>query len=100
MGSEMCIRDSFNSSYDNAIYQYPIQGGKDRFHPTQKSMPLFEELVKKHSKEGDIVLDCFLGSGTTAVAALNTNRKFIGCELDKEYYTKSLERIKKYAQEE
>ncbi len=91
---------TFNSKYDNAIYEYPIQGGKDRFHPTQKSLPLFEELVKKHSNEGDTVLDCFLGSGTTAVAALNSNRKFTGCELDKEYYTKSLERINKHIRED
>jgi site-specific DNA-methyltransferase (adenine-specific) len=83
----------FNSKYDNGLYKYPIQGGKDRFHPTQKSLPLFEDLIKKHSNEGDVVLDCFLGSGTTAVAALNTNRKFVGCEVDEEYYIKSLERL-------
>jgi len=88
-------KPTFNSKYDNALYSYPIQGGKDRFHPTQKSLPLFEELIKKHSNEGDLVLDCFLGSGTTAVAALNTNRKFTGSELDKEYYTKSTKRVEK-----
>jgi site-specific DNA-methyltransferase (adenine-specific) len=87
---------TFNSQYDNAIYRYPIYAGKDRFHPTQKSLPLFEELIRKHSNEGDLVLDTFLGSGTTAVAALNTNRKFIGCELSEEYYNKSLERVKEY----
>ena len=87
---------TFNSQYDNAIYKYPIYGGKDRFHPTQKSLPLFEELLRKHSNEGDLVLDCFLGSGTTAVAALNTNRKFVGCELSEEYYNKSLERLQHY----
>ena len=53
----------------------------------------FEELIKKHSNEGDIVLDCFLGSGTTAVAAMNTKRDFIGCELDKEYFEKTIMRI-------
>tara|TARA_Y100000310_G_scaffold310866_1_gene356595 strand:+ start:1537 stop:2433 length:897 start_codon:yes stop_codon:yes gene_type:complete len=84
---------TFNSSYDNGIYKFPISGGKHRFHPTQKSLPLFEELVKKHSDEGDTVLDCFLGSGTTAVAAIKNNRKFIGCELDKEFFSKSLKRI-------
>jgi DNA modification methylase len=84
---------TFNSSYDNGIYEFPISGGKDRFHPTQKSLPLFEELVKKHSKEGDLILDCFSGSGTTAIAALKNNRKFIGCEIDEEYYTKSINRI-------
>jgi len=89
-------KPTFNSKYDNGIYSYPIQGGKHRFHPTQKSLSLFEELIKKHSNEGDIVLDCFLGSGTTAVAALKTKRKFIGCEMQEEYYEKMLKRIEFY----
>ena len=88
-------KPTFNSSYDKGVYEYPIQGGKDRFHPTQKNTKMFEDLILKHSNEGDVVLDCFLGSGTTAVAALNTDRKFVGCELDKEYFTKSIDRIKK-----
>lgn len=79
---------TFNSSYDNGIYHYPLQGGKNRFHPTQKSLSLFEELIKKHSKEGDTVLDTFLGSGTTAVASKNTKRNFKGCEISKVYYDK------------
>jgi site-specific DNA-methyltransferase (adenine-specific) len=86
---------TFNSSYDNGIYKYPIYSGKDRFHPTQKSLPLFEDLIKKHSNPGDTVLDCFMGSGTTAVAAINTGRKYIGCEMNDEYYKKSLDRIEK-----
>ena len=81
----------FNSKYDNAIYSYPLQGGKNRFHPTQKSLLLFEELIKKHSNENDVVLDTFLGSGTTAIAAKNTNRIYKGCEISEEYYTKILE---------
>ena len=90
---------TFNSKYDNGIYEYPIQGGKDRFHPTQKSLPLFEELIEKHSNEGDVVLDCFAGSGTAAVAAINTSRGFIGCELDQGYYDKSSARLKKIIKE-
>jgi len=73
------------------VYNYPIQGGKKRFHPTQKSLVLFEELIKKHSNEGDLVLDTFLGSGTTAIACKNTNRQFKGCEVSKEYYDKLME---------
>ena len=83
-------KPTFNSKYDNAIYKFPLQGGKNRFHPTQKSLKLFEELIKKHSNEGDTVLDTFLGSGTTAVACSNTNRKCIGTELEKKYYDKIL----------
>ena len=86
-------KPTFNSSYDKGVYEYPIQGGKDRFHPTQKNTKMFQELIEKHSNEGDLVLDCFMGSGTTAIAAMNTGRKFTGCELDKEYFTKSMERI-------
>lgn len=79
---------TFNSQYDKGIYTFPIQGGKNRFHPTQKSLPLFEELIKKHSNENDVVLDTFLGGGTTALACKNTNRIFKGCEISKEYYDK------------
>lgn len=82
---------TFNSAYDNGIYMYPLQGGKNRFHPTQKSLVLFEDLIKKHSKENDVILDTFLGSGTTAIACKNTQRTFKGCEISKKYYDKILE---------
>ncbi len=81
-------KPTFNSQYDNAIYNFPLQGGKNRFHPTQKSLPLFEALIKKHSNENDTVLDNFLGAGTTAIACKNTNRKFKGCEISLEYIDK------------
>ena len=84
-------KPTFNSSYDNAIYNYPLQGGVNRFHPTQKSLPLFEELIRKHSNENDVVMDTFLGGGTTAIACKNTNRTFKGCEISKEYYDKVIE---------
>ena len=93
-------KPTFNSQYDNGIYKYPIYHGKDRFHPTQKSLKLFEELIQKHTNENDTVLDCFLGSGTTAVAALNTKRNFIGCEIDNGYYNKMVERIEDYKNEQ
>jgi site-specific DNA-methyltransferase (adenine-specific) len=81
-------KPTFNSKYDNGIYMFPLQGGKKRIHPTQKSILLFEELIKKHSNENDTVMDTFLGGGTTASACKNTNRNFKGCELSKEYYDK------------
>ena len=81
-------KPTFNSEYDKGIYEFPFPGGKSRFHPTQKSLKLFEELVKKHSNEGDVVMDTFLGSGTTAHACKNTNRKFKGCEISTEYFEK------------
>lgn len=79
---------TFHSKYDNGIYMHPLQGGKNRFHPTQKSLALFEELITKHSNENDVIMDTFLGSGTTALAAKNTSRQFLGCEISKEYYDK------------
>lgn len=82
---------TFNGQYDKGIYEFPLQGGKNRFHPTQKSLRLFEELIKKHSNEGSVVLDTFLGAGTTAFASKNTNRRFKGCEVDKGYYDKVME---------
>jgi site-specific DNA-methyltransferase (adenine-specific) len=81
-------KPTFNSSYDKGIYEFPIQSGKTRFHPTQKSLNLFEALINKHSNENDIVMDTFLGSGTTAVACKNTKRRFKGCEVSQEYYEK------------
>jgi DNA modification methylase len=81
-------KPTFNSSYDNGIYHYPMANGKNRFHPTQKNLKLFEELILKHSKPNDIVVDTFLGGGTTAIACKNTERQFKGCEINKEYYDK------------
>ena len=86
-------KPTFNSKYDNGIYQFPLQGGKNRFHPTQKSLQLFETLIEKHSNEGEVVLDTFLGSGTTAIACKNKKREFKGCEVSKEYYDKLLELV-------
>lgn len=62
-------------------------------HATQKPIPLFEYLIKTYTNEGDLVLDNCMGSGTTAVACINTNRNYIGFEKDPTFYKKSLERI-------
>lgn len=86
-------KPTFHSEYDNGVYSYPICHDKGRFHPTQKPVALLEELIEKHSNEGDLVLDCFAGSASTAVAAYNQNRDFIGCELSKEYYDKAIARL-------
>ena len=63
------------------------------YHPTQKPVLLLEDLIKTYSNEGDTVLDFTCGSGSTGVAALNTNRKFIGIELDESYFNIAKERI-------
>lgn len=86
-------KPTFNSEYDNGIYKHPICHDKDRFHPTQKPLSLIEELVLKHSNEGDLVIDCFMGSGTTGVACKKLNRNFIGMEINETYFNKAKERI-------
>jgi len=86
-------KPTFNSEYDNGVYSHPIYRGKDRLHPTQKSLALFIELIVKHSNPNDLVVDCFSGSGTTAVASKLTKRKFAGCELDEKYYELSVKRL-------
>lgn len=86
-------KPTFHSEYDNGIYRYPICHDKGRFHPTQKPLALIEDLIEKHSNVGDTVVDCFSGSGTTAVAAYKHGRNFLGCELSKDYYDKSILRL-------
>lgn len=81
------------SNFENTIFQYPIVSASDRLHPTQKPVELMCDLIKIHSNKGDIVLDPFIGSGTTAVAALSTGRKYIGYEIDEKYYTSAKKRI-------
>ena len=74
------------------ISKHSSQGG---LHPTQKPVALFEYLVKTYTNEGDVVLDNCMGSGTTAIACLNTNRNYIGFELDETYYNIANKRIEK-----
>jgi site-specific DNA-methyltransferase (adenine-specific) len=62
-------------------------------HPTQKPVALFEYLIKTYTNEGDLVLDNCSGSGTTAIACINTNRRYICMERDEGYYQKSVERV-------
>lgn len=64
-------------------------------HPTQKPIELFEYLIKTYTNENEVVLDNTIGSGTTAIAAINTNRKFIGFETDIQYYNITIDRIEK-----
>lgn len=81
-------KPTFHSSYDKAIYQYPMAAGKYKFHPTQKNLELMCVLIKKHSNEGDVVMDTFLGGGTTAFACTRTKRTCIGCEISPDYFAK------------
>lgn len=83
-----------SDKYDSNVLDTSVVSGKEKTkHTTQKPMNIMNELVCRHSNEGDVVLDCFLGSGSTGVACVNTNRKFIGFELDPEYFAIAEERI-------
>ena len=62
-------------------------------HPTIKPEIIIRKLIRNSSKENDIVLDCFIGSGTTAVCCIKENRNYIGFEINKEFYKTCLERI-------
>ena len=62
-------------------------------HPTQKPVALFEYLIKTYTDENELILDNCMGSGTTAVACINTKRNYIGFELDEKYYQVATNRI-------
>ena len=68
---------------------------KNKIHPTQKPVTLLEYLIKTYTNEGETVLDNCMGSGSTGVACVNTNRNFIGIELDEKYFNIAKERIEK-----
>ena len=87
-----------DSEYEQKYTNYPseiIEFGldKDSVHPTQKPVALMEYLIKTYSNEGETILDNCMGSGTTGVACVNTNRNFIGIEMDEQYYKIAKERI-------
>lgn len=79
--------------YPTQIWKFKRDVLKSNLHPTQKPVALLEELIKTYSNEGDVVLDNCMGSGSTGVACLNTNRDFIGIEKDEKYFNIAKERI-------
>lgn len=78
--------------YPTNILQYNSLR-KNRLHPTQKPVELLEYLIKTYTHEGDTVLDTFIGSGSTAIACVNTKRHYIGYEIEKDYYEIASKRI-------
>ena len=83
-----------NSTYDRCEYNYPLTSKNEKLgHTTQKPLALMEEIIKRHTNKNDTVLDGFMGSGTTGAACKNTDRNFIGIELDKKYFEIAKERI-------
>lgn len=83
----------------NVILKYQAPKGKTRIHPTQKPLGLIKELISLTTQKGDVVLDPFIGSGTTAEAAIALGRHFIGFELDKKYCELAQQRVERSRQE-
>jgi DNA modification methylase len=79
--------------YPNSILKISNTNAMGKNHPTEKSIILFEYLIKTYTNEGDLVLDNTAGSGTTAIACLNTNRQFIVMEKEQKYYDIILKRV-------
>jgi len=87
---------SKGTNYPTSILQFPNES--HTFHSTQKPVALFEYLIKTYTNEGAVVLDNCIGSGTTAIACLNTNRYYVGYENDPEMYIKMNDRIEEHKQ--
>lgn len=81
------------SAFDN------LKGGKDRIHPTQKPVKLYEWLLMNYAKEGDKILDTHLGSGSIAIACHNLKFDLTACELDQDYYKAALKRIEQHTKQ-
>ena len=87
------VDNTSDMKYPKSIIQFQKPHPSIALHPTQKPVELIEYLVKTYTNEGDTVLDNCMGSGTTGVACVNTNRGFIGIELDESYFAIAEERI-------
>jgi len=97
----VCSNDGFRYQTDVILGNpKPCMPHSERTkHPTQKPVNVIETLIKWVTNENDVILDPFMGSGTTAIAALNLNRKFIGIEINQEYFDIARERIDKHTNE-
>ncbi len=101
-GNSCYGREVRKTSYDSTD-RYPLDvqifsnaDQSNKIHTTQKPVKLFEWLIKTYTNENELVLDNCMGSGTTAIAAINTNRNYIGFELDNTYYDLASKRIKEH----
>lgn len=98
--------NKFNTNYEtkNDGWRYPIDiqsfSPETGLHPTQKPVALLEYLIKTYTNENELVLDNCMGSGSTGIACINTNRKFIGIELDNNYFNIAKDRIDKRLQDD
>jgi site-specific DNA-methyltransferase (adenine-specific) len=109
------LEGDFAPKYEMIIFcsngSKKLNGGRDsniikakktdnEYHPTQKPVNLMEYLIEKSTKKDDLVMDCFSGSGSTAIGAHNTKRRFIGCEINKQFYETSMKRINNHVSQQ
>lgn len=87
-------RRIFNGKRLTDVWSFSRVPWQHQIHQNQKPLALLEQCIKYHSDEDDVVLDGFMGSGSTAIAARNLGRNFIGWEIDKEYYDVAIERLR------
>lgn len=93
------VKNDTGLRYPRSVQYFVTAESEGKLHPTQKPIALFEWLIKTYSDENDKILDPCLGSATTAIACINTNRQFIGFEKDKEYFDVAKKRIKQHIYE-
>ena len=89
-------REGDTKKYPKSILTFPRPASSKMLHPTEKPVELLEYLIKTYSNENDVILDNCMGSGSTGVAALNTNRRFIGIELDEKYFNIAKDRLENF----
>lgn len=88
------VFNRLSDTYDRCEYEYPLTPQSEKVgHTTQKPIALMEEILRRHTNENQLILDPFMGSGTTAIACINTNRNYIGFELDEKYHKIANDRI-------
>ncbi|QEK06219.1 DNA-methyltransferase [Treponema phagedenis] len=85
------IMNNYGFGYEMILFSGKTNG--EKIHPTQKPIELMEKFIFDSTDEGDVVLDSFMGSGTTGIACLNTNRRFIGMEIDDNYFNIAKNRL-------
>lgn len=87
------IREDPGNRYPTTILPFRKGSQQHKYHPTEKPVHLLKFLIKSYSPEGAVVLDCFMGSGSTGVASILTGREFIGVEMNNEYFDVAKKRL-------
>ena len=93
------VYDNKGEKYPKSVIRISNANQRGKTHPTQKPVALFEYLIRTYTNEGEVVLDNCIGSGTTAIASLNTGRFFIGIEMDERYHQVATKRVREWHDE-